>query len=154
MLQASLLDGLSFDPFSLQEDGLAAAEVDIGRCEIVEALVIAPVIVVVDERPDLGFEIARQVVVLQEDPVLEGLMPALDLALGLRMVGGTADVRDVALAEPGRELARDVARAIVGEQPWPMDDFRLVAAGGLEGQLQRVGDVTRLGYGRNWVTTE
>ena len=48
MLQASLLDGLSFDPFSLQEDGLAPAELDIGGREIVEALVIAVVIVVAD----------------------------------------------------------------------------------------------------------
>ena len=48
MLRASLLDGLSFDPFSLQEDGLAPAELDIGGREIVEALVIAVVIVVAD----------------------------------------------------------------------------------------------------------
>ena len=53
MLQASLLDGLSFDPFSLQEDGLAAAEVDVGRREVVDALVIAAVVIVVDERRDL-----------------------------------------------------------------------------------------------------
>ena len=50
MLQASLLDGLSFDPFSRQEDGLAAAEVDVGRGKIVEALVIAPVIIVVTRK--------------------------------------------------------------------------------------------------------
>jgi hypothetical protein len=30
MLQASLLDGLSFDPFSFQEDGFATSEVDVG----------------------------------------------------------------------------------------------------------------------------
>ena len=30
--QASGLDGLSFDPFSFQQDGVASAEVDIGRC--------------------------------------------------------------------------------------------------------------------------
>jgi hypothetical protein len=58
MLQASLLDGLSFDPVSLQEDGLAAAEVDVSRREVVDALVIAAVVIVVDERRDLGFEIA------------------------------------------------------------------------------------------------
>jgi hypothetical protein len=58
MLQASLLDGQSFDPFALQEDSLAAAEVDVGRREVVDALVIAAVVIVVDERRDLGFEIA------------------------------------------------------------------------------------------------
>jgi hypothetical protein len=29
-----------------------------------------------DEGPDLSFEIARQVIVLEQDTVLEGLMPA------------------------------------------------------------------------------
>ena len=40
---------------------------------------IAQVIVVGDEGLDLGFEIARQVIVLEQDPVLERLMPALIL---------------------------------------------------------------------------
>ena len=31
MLQATLCDGLAFDPFSLQQDCLAAPEVDVGR---------------------------------------------------------------------------------------------------------------------------
>ena len=30
MLQAPVFDGLSLDPFSLQQDGLAAPEVDVG----------------------------------------------------------------------------------------------------------------------------
>ena len=41
MLQGPVFDGLSFDPFSLQQDGLAASEVDVGGSEIVEALMIA-----------------------------------------------------------------------------------------------------------------
>jgi hypothetical protein len=31
VLQSSLFDGLAFDPFALQKDGLGSAEVDIGR---------------------------------------------------------------------------------------------------------------------------
>ena len=31
MLQSSQFDGVAFDPFSLQKDGLASAEVDVGR---------------------------------------------------------------------------------------------------------------------------
>ena len=85
MLQAPQFDGPSLDPFSLQQDGLAAPEVDVGWGEIVEALVVAPMIVVVDEGGDLGFEITRQEVVLQQDAVLQRLVPALDLALGLRI---------------------------------------------------------------------
>ena len=42
-------------------------------------------VVVLDEGFDLGFEIAGQEVVFEQDAVLEGLVPALDLALGLRM---------------------------------------------------------------------
>src|SRR5215510_3788877 len=54
VLQASGLDGLSFDPFSLKQDGLGSAEVDVGRGEIGDALVVAQVIVVGDEVTDLG----------------------------------------------------------------------------------------------------
>ena len=47
---------------------------------------VAPVIVVLHEGADLRFQVSRQVVVFEQDAVLQGLMPALDLALGLRMV--------------------------------------------------------------------
>ena len=47
---------------------------------------IAQVIVVIDKGRDLRLEIARQVVVFQQDAVLEGLVPAFDLALGLRVI--------------------------------------------------------------------
>lgn len=40
-----------------------------------QALVIAPVVVVLDEGVDLLPEIARQVVVFQQDTVLQGLVP-------------------------------------------------------------------------------
>jgi len=34
VLQLSLFGGVSFDPFTLKEDGLAATEVDVGRCQV------------------------------------------------------------------------------------------------------------------------
>ena len=34
MLQAAIGDGLAFDPFAFEEDGVAASEVDVGRGEI------------------------------------------------------------------------------------------------------------------------
>ena len=49
MKQASRFDGLPFDPFPLFQDGLAATEVDIGRGEVLQALVIAPVVVMIDK---------------------------------------------------------------------------------------------------------
>ena len=83
MLQATIGDCLSFDPFAFEEDGLSAAEVDVSRSEIAEALVIAGMVVMRHEGRDLAFEIAGQVVVLKQDAVLERLMPALNLARGI-----------------------------------------------------------------------
>lgn len=83
MQQTSLADGLAFDPLAFGEDGLSAAEVDIGGGEIAEALVIAGMVVMHDEGGELPFEIAGQIVVLKQDAVLGGLVLALDLALSL-----------------------------------------------------------------------
>ena len=49
MLQTPVLDGLSFDPFPFQQDGVAAPEVDSGGREVIQALVVAPVVVVLDK---------------------------------------------------------------------------------------------------------
>ena len=53
--QAAIGDCLSFDPFSLNQYGLTAAEVDVGWRQIADALVIAQAIVVSDEGLDLSF---------------------------------------------------------------------------------------------------
>ena len=106
MLQTTVCDCLALDPFAFEEDGLSAPEVDVSRSEIAEALVIAGMVVVVDEGRDLAFEIAGQVVVLEQDAVLERLMSALDLALGLGMETGAADMLDAPLSsESARSLA-------------------------------------------------
>ena len=86
MLQTTIGDGLAFDPFAFEEDGLGPSEVDVSRSEIAEALVIAGMVVMRHEGRDLAFEIAGQVVMLEQDAVLERLMPALDLALGLWVI--------------------------------------------------------------------
>ena len=109
MLQAAVLDRVSFDPFSFQQDGLSPPEVDVGGREVFQALVIALVIVVFDEPADASFKIARQVIVFQQDAVLQRLMPALDLPLRLRMIGRTTNMRHALLVEPFREFAGDVA---------------------------------------------
>ena len=61
VVQASVLDGVSFDPFSFQEDGLATSEVDVGWCQIGDALVVSQIVVVGDEVADVGLELARQI---------------------------------------------------------------------------------------------
>jgi hypothetical protein len=64
-------DGLSFDLASHGEDALTAPEVDIGRRQIVQALVIAAVIVVLDKGGDSALQVTRQIIVLEQDAALE-----------------------------------------------------------------------------------
>jgi hypothetical protein len=66
VLQAAVGDGLSFDPFSFCQDGATPPVVDVGRGEIVDALVVSAVVVVGNEGFDLGFEIAGQEVIFQQ----------------------------------------------------------------------------------------
>ena len=65
-----MFDGDGFDAGSLGEDGLGPAEVGVGGRHVVQALVISLVIVVLDERFDLAFEVAGQEVVFLADAVL------------------------------------------------------------------------------------
>ena len=90
MTQASRFEGLLFDPFLLLQNDLVPSEVDVSRCDVVEAPVVALMVVVIDEGFNLGFEIARQEVVLQQDPVLQGSMPSFNFALSLKMIWRTA----------------------------------------------------------------
>ena len=59
---------------------MAAACVDISRRQVVQALMVALMVVVSDEGCDVRFEITWQEVVLQQDAVLECLMPSSPLA--------------------------------------------------------------------------
>ena len=49
-MQASRFEGLSFDPFPLLQDGFVTAEVDVRRCDVIKALVVALMIVLIDNR--------------------------------------------------------------------------------------------------------
>jgi hypothetical protein len=100
MIQAAGFDGVAFDPFSFKQDGLATPEVDFGRRQVGDALVVSKVVVVSDEGADLVLEIARQVVVLEQDAVLEDLMLALDLALGLGVQWRPADMIHATVSQP------------------------------------------------------
>jgi len=75
MLQAALADCQFLDLLPFPENGFVAPEVDVGRCDVVQALVVALVVIVIDEGPDLAFKVAGQVVILQQNPVLHGLVP-------------------------------------------------------------------------------
>lgn len=58
MLQATVCDGGKFDASAFCEDRLGSAEVDVGRRQVFDTLMITGVIVVLDEGSDLSFEIS------------------------------------------------------------------------------------------------
>ena len=89
---------------------------------------IVPVVVVLDECVDLLSEIAGQIIVFQQDAVLERLVPALDLALGLGMIWRTANMIHLLVFEPISQFTRDVTGAVVAEQTWLVNDRRLITA--------------------------
>jgi len=128
VLQAPMFDGVSFDPFSSFDDAFSPAEVGVCGRHIAQAFVVSLVIVMLDERLDLGFEITGQEVVFQQDAVLQGLVPALDLALRLRVERRAANMAHVISLDVFRQLTRDIARAIIAEQPGFVMDAGLVAA--------------------------
>jgi len=90
--QAALSDGFAFDAVPFQHDDVAAPEVDVGGCEVTEALMVAAVVVMIDEAGNLPLEITWQEVVFEQDAVLQRLVPSLDLTLGLGMAGRSAGV--------------------------------------------------------------
>ena len=89
---------------------------------------VTPMIVVLDEARDLSFEITRQVVILEQNAVLERLVPALDLALGLGMAWGAVNMGDATVLQPFGKIARDVTRPVIAEQSWFVHDLGAVAA--------------------------
>ena len=89
---------------------------------------IAPMVVVLDKGGDLGFEIAGEEVVFEQNAVLQGLVPALNLALSLGMARCATHVVDFPILKPFRQVAGDVARPVVGKQARPLPHRRPIAA--------------------------
>ena len=79
MVQAAVLGGQFFDLFSLFDDGGVASKAGVSWSYVADALVVALVVVVIDEGADLVFEIAGWIIIFKQDAVLQRLMPALDL---------------------------------------------------------------------------
>jgi hypothetical protein len=73
VLQAPMLNSQAINPFALFDYGFGPAEVGVCWRHVVETLVVAPVVVMLDEGADLGLKVAGQEVVFQEDPVLQGV---------------------------------------------------------------------------------
>lgn len=86
------MDGLTLDALSFEQDGGAATEVDIGRGELLQALERAAVVVVLGDSNNLRVEFAGREVILEQNAALEGLAPALELAMRLRAARRAAGV--------------------------------------------------------------
>ena len=128
VLQAAVCDCGTLDTSAFCEDGVRSAKVDVSGREVVDALMIADVIVVSDEGVDLLLEISRQIIVVEQNAVLQGLMPTLDLSLGLGMIRGAAYVLHVLVFEPLAQITRDVTRSIVTQKPGPLRNGDVIEA--------------------------
>ncbi|MEO1238392.1 MAG: hypothetical protein AAFW64_01795 [Pseudomonadota bacterium] len=124
--------------------------IDVGGRQVVEALVVSLGLLVVDEGTDLPVHVTGQEVILQENPVLHGLVPAFVLRayaapLGPRSLqlpwvcgGRTANVIHTLALTIFGDIGRHVGRAVVAGQPWLLDTFRAVTIGCFQRQFQRI----------------
>jgi hypothetical protein len=98
MLQATVCDCLALDHFAFEEDGLSAPEVDVSWGKIVEALVIAGMVVMRHEGRDLAFEVAGAL----SHPARRGSLAApCRLAKPLNLLNPSLTVRQVVSSKNG-----------------------------------------------------
>jgi hypothetical protein len=81
---------------------------------------------------------------LQQDAVLERLMPAFDFTLRHRMIRRAADVAHVMLRHPVCKVAGDVARAIIRKQAGAIPDVFAVKPRCRQRHFQRIGDIASI----------
>ena len=80
-MQASILVCLFLGRFPFSNNVLGTVEVDARGSDVVQAIVIALIVLVIDKDTDLLLQIAWQLVVFQESGVLHDLVPAFDFTL-------------------------------------------------------------------------
>ena len=140
VMQAPGLDSLLFDPFSLFQDGLSPSEVDIGRGQIIDALVIAVGVVVIHEGFNAGLKISGEEVVFQQDAVV----PPFNLALGLGVIRCAPDMAHALVLQPISQITGDVAGTVVRSQPGFVSCPGLITARGFQGKFQCLTDILSL----------
>ena len=140
VMQAPGVDSLLFDPFSLFQDGLSPSEVDIGRGQIIDALVIAVGVVVIHEGFNAGLKISGEEVVFQQDAVV----PSFNLALGLGVIRCAPDMAHALVLQPISQITGDVAGTVVRSQPGFVSCPGLITARGFQGKFQCLTDILSL----------
>src|SRR5262249_61230691 len=98
MLQATVGDSLSFDPLSLDQDGGAASEVDVGWGEIVDALVVTAVVVGGGQPGGVGLGVRPAGGGFQTEGVFLRPGARVDLCFGVVVDGGPRGTVCVAVA--------------------------------------------------------
>lgn len=76
MVQAGLADRLLVDLLAFSQDGFVPAKSDVGGGDIGQTLVAARVVLVIDNGPDLAFEVAGRIAVFQQNPVFQRPVPS------------------------------------------------------------------------------
>ena len=99
------------------------------------------VVVVIDEGGDGSLEFAFEDVVFEEDTVLEGLVPALDLALGLGVHGRATDVLHASALELFGQILGNVGQSIITEKAGIVQNLGTLAAGRGEGDVEDIGHI-------------
>ena len=109
---------------------VAAVELVLGR-DVADGAVQADVVVMGDEVGDDAAGVVERQRDLDADALaLEGLVPAFDLAVALRIVGRGPDVGHAGDADELLEVLGDELRAVVGDDAWR--DAGVSFAGALE----------------------
>jgi len=94
--------------------------VDVIRGDVADALVIAAVVVVFNECPDCLLQLTRHLVGEEIDASLHGVVVPLNLAIGLRVKGRGQNVPYAYQPQVLTKLPREIPRAIVREQHYPI----------------------------------
>jgi hypothetical protein len=128
MGQTAVLCGFYFDALSLGQHGFATTKIDVSRSQVADPLVVAVVVVVIDECGDGGFKFPVEEVVFEQDAVLQGLVQALDLFLRLGMHGRAANMYHTFVFEVFRQVVSAVRRAIIADQARFVKKLGTVAA--------------------------
>jgi hypothetical protein len=117
---------------------MASACVNVCRCQVFPALMVALMVVVPDEGRDVCCAIAGQDVIFQQDAVFERLVPTFYFALSLWMIRRAARMRHALAFQIVGQISRDIARTVVRQQTGTMNDLCLIEPCLFQRLVQRV----------------
>jgi hypothetical protein len=136
-----VLKGLLLNPFSLGHHSGIAYKEHIGWGHVVQRFMIALVVVVAHKTGNGLFQFGWRIVQVEFDKRLHRAMVALDLALGLGMVGCAANVVHLVMLEILFQRIRNKGRAIIRQQPGAMANFDVLDTRFCHGDIEGFLDI-------------